>query len=56
MLIIHSILADDEVRQGLKVWVSHDQNDLQIIANDSPLVRLAHVPTTVSKRRTRRRP
>ena len=27
MLNVYSILADEEVRQGLKVWVSHDEND-----------------------------
>ena len=33
MLNIYSILADEEVRQGLKVWVSHDQFNIEIIAD-----------------------
>ena len=32
-LTVHSILADEEVRQGLKVWVSHEQNDVEIVAD-----------------------
>ena len=33
MLNVYSILADEEVRQGLKVWVSHEQNDVEVIAD-----------------------
>ena len=33
MLKFYSILADEEVRQGLKVWVSHGQNEVEIIAD-----------------------
>ncbi len=29
ILNVYSILADEEVRQGLKVWVSHQQNDVE---------------------------
>lgn len=27
---VYSILADEEVRQGLKVWVSHEQNNVGV--------------------------
>ena len=33
LLNVYSILADEEVRQGLKVWVSHEQYDVGIIAD-----------------------
>ena len=33
MLNDYSILADEEVRQGLKVWVSHEPNDVEVIAD-----------------------
>ena len=32
-LTIDSILADEEVRQGLKVWVSHEKDDIEIVAD-----------------------
>ena len=32
-LTVYSILADEEVRQGLKVWVSHEHNDIEVMAD-----------------------
>ena len=49
VLTVRSILADEEVRQGLKAWVSRmillpgDEADIKV-------VRLADVPTAVSQR------
>ena len=47
MLNVYSILADEEVRQGLKVWVSHEQNDVEVTANvGSPIGPRSHSCTS----------
>ena len=48
VLNVHSILADEEVRQGLKAWVRWIRLLLEDKAN-SYIVRLANIPTAVSK-------
>ena len=47
VLNVHSILADEEVRQGLKAWVKW----IMLLLEDKTnvwIVRLANIPTAVS--------
>ena len=47
VLNVHSILADEEVRQGLKAWVKWIMLPLEDKAN-LRIVRLANISTAVS--------